>query len=162
MGDDGGMEDKTIGFTTRYNSAWDDDTIPDGWTEWNTDGESIIIDNYIKKHNDGKKFSDYVDYVNIMFYDQSPDDLDAPQTGPELKNYKKVLEAFEKLFPKEKLIMGFVPGPQWNNGVWEGPETDKKVIDYLKSEGYGGIFFWAINQPKVGGNALPLADYAKN
>ena len=58
--------------------------------------------------------------------------------------------------------MGFEPGPQYNNGVWEGVETDHNVIDYMKTSGYGGVFFWAINQPKVGENALPLAAYAKS
>jgi len=32
----------------------------------------------------------------------------------------------------------------------------------LKKEGYGGVYFWAINQPGLGENTLPLADYAKN
>ena len=57
--------------------------------------------------------------------------------------------------------MGFEPGPQWNSGVWEGEAEDHKVIDYLKKEGYGGVFFWAINQPQVGVNVLPLAEYAQ-
>jgi hypothetical protein len=35
----------------------------------------------------------------------------APETGPALKNYKDVLGEFVKVVPKEKIIMGFEPGP---------------------------------------------------
>ena len=57
--------------------------------------------------------------------------------------------------------MGFETGPQYADGVWEGAETDKKVIDYLKNQGYGGIYFWGFNDPNIAENALMLADYAK-
>lgn len=155
--DEAGMQDKTIGYTTRYNAAWNEDTSPDGWTNWNTDGEAMKIDTVLQSH--GGSLASVVDYVNIMFYDQDPTDLDAPN-GLKLKNYQTVLEAFEKIFPKNKLIMGFEPGPQFNNGKWEGAEVDHAVIDHLKQNGYGGVFFWAINQPEVGDNALELAEYA--
>lgn len=156
-----GLKEKTIGYTARYNAAWDDDTSPDGWTNWNTDGEALTINKELKEKYDGATLASLVDYAQIMFYDQSPDDLDAP-SGLKLKNFKTILDAWGKLFPKEKIIMGFEPGPQFNNGQWEGADVDHSVIDYMKSNGYGGIFFWAINQPKVGVNAVQLADYAKN
>lgn len=122
----------------------------------------MTINNHLKSTYDGKTLASVVDYVNIMLYDQNPADYGAPDSGLKLKQYKAVLQEFEKLVPKHKLVMGFEPGPQWNGGVWEGSDTDKAVIDFLKKEKYGGVFFWAINQPKVGTNALPLAEYAKN
>jgi len=97
-----------------------------------------------------------------MFYDQAPEDINAGEEGLKLENYKEVLKTWEAIVPKEKLVMGFEPGPQFNDGVWEGMDTDKTVIKYLKDNGYGGVFFWAINQPEVGDNALPLAAYAQN
>jgi len=45
--DEAGMQDKTIGYTTRYNAAWDEDSSPDGWTNWNTDGEAMKINNVL-------------------------------------------------------------------------------------------------------------------
>jgi len=98
-----------------------------------------------------------------MFYDQAPTDINAPSTGPSLDQYKEVLENVEKIFPKEKIMMGFELGFQYNHGIWEGLDMDKQVIDYLKQNGYGGIFVWALNQhPDTGENALKVVDYAKN
>lgn len=67
--DSHGLQEKTIGYTTRYNAAWDDDSSPDGWTNWNNDGEALTMDNEIKDKYDGASLSDVVDYVNIMLYD---------------------------------------------------------------------------------------------
>lgn len=103
-----------------------------------------------------------VDYVNVKFYDEEPEDVFAPPDGLKLKNYKDVLAAFEKVVPKNKIVMGFEPGPQYSGGVWEGFDTDHTVIDYLKKNGYGGVFFWSINEPKIGDNTLKLADYTNN
>lgn len=97
-----------------------------------------------------------------MIYDQKPEDMNAGSEGLKLKNYQELLAEWVKIMPKNKLNIGFEPGAQYNSGVWEGAETDKEVIDYLKKEGYGGIMFWAINQPGAGENALKLADYAQN
>lgn len=78
--DDAGMKDKTIDLTTRYNSAWDSDSIPDGWTSWNTDGEAVTMNKEIMdKHN--TTLSALINSINIMFYDQSPDDLNAGDDG---------------------------------------------------------------------------------
>jgi len=151
---------KKIGYTCRYNAFWN--TPPDNWQGWNTDGEALTINNALK--DQGKSLGDVIDYVNLMFYDQAPSDIGAPATGPTVLHYLTVIGAAEKYIPdRSKIMMGFEPGPQWNKGVWEGLDTDKQVIDYMKKNGYGGIFFWAINQhPDNGVNALKLADYAQN
>lgn len=77
-----------------------------------------------------------------------------------LHNYKEVLAEVVKIVPKEKIHMGFETGKQWNNGVWEGIDTDETVIDYMKMKGYGGIMFWALNQAGIGADTLKLAEYA--
>ena len=63
--------------------------------------------------------------------------------------------------------MGFEPGGQNAGGNWEGMDVDKQVIDYIKLNYYGGIMFWAVNQPAsagsteiTGDNAQELAGYA--
>ena len=42
--------------------------------------------------------------------------------------------------------MGFEPGQQRGAAKWEGMDVDKQVIDYVQSSGYGGVFWWAINE----------------
>ena len=72
----------------------------------------------------------------------------------------------KKYLSRDKIVMGFEPGGQAAGGVWEGMEVDKQVIDYVKANGYGGVMFWAINQPALnstevtGENAQKLAGYA--
>jgi len=41
--------------------------------------------------------------------------------------------------------MGFEPGFQAGEGIWEGFDIDFEVINDMKSGGYGGIMFWALN-----------------
>merc|ERR1712046_142649 len=60
--------------------------------------------------------------------------------------YNAVLSAAEKVLPKSKIVMGFEPGHQAVDGVWEGFDIDFKVIDHMKAGGYGGVMFWAINE----------------
>ena len=95
-----------------------------------------------------------------MMYDAAPEDMNA-EDHITLKNYKEVLAEVEKIIPKEKIYMGFEPGPQYNGGVWEGTDVDVDVIDYLKTNGYGGVMFWAVNEATTGANVNKLATYAK-
>ena len=156
---DPSLKDKTITYTTRYNAFWNN--APDGWSGVRGDGEALDINNHLINDWGGKSLGETVDFVQIMAYDCKPSDCGAPDTGFELKNYQAILSAVEKVVPKNKIIVGFEPGKQWNKGVWEGATTDEKVIDYLKGNGYGGAMFWAINQTGIGANVLPLAAYAK-
>lgn len=101
-----------------------------------------------------------IDYVNIMFYDQSPTDMGGDSEGMHLRSYQELLSRVEKVVPKHKIVMGFEPGSQYNQGMWEGIDVDEDVIDYMESVGFGGIMFWAINHPKTGENVNTLAAYA--
>jgi len=38
-----------------------------------------------------------------------------------------------------------MPGYSSIEKHWEGMDEDKKVIDYVKFNGYRGVMFWAIN-----------------
>lgn len=79
--DSRGHKDKTIGYTTRYNAAWNANNIPSGFAHYENDGEAKMINSYIKKHYN-ETFADQVSYVNIELYDAKPADLDGPDTGP--------------------------------------------------------------------------------
>jgi len=78
------LKHKEIIYTARYNAYWKD--APDGFTGWNTDGEALAVNDALKAH--GSSLAEAVDQVNLMFYDQSPSDINAPATGATLKNYK--------------------------------------------------------------------------
>lgn len=61
-----------------------------------------------------------------MFYDMPPEDY-GPAVGPDglkLSNYVSVLNEVSKVMPKSQIQMGFEPGTQADNGVWEGAKRD--------------------------------------
>lgn len=159
-----GMPDKLIGYTTRFNAFWNDQTRPVGVTPFTSDGEGIDIATAMTQA--GSSYNDSVNWVNIMMYDISPSDLGAVG-ALSLEQYKMVLGFFSQYIQKNKIVMGFEPGGQVSGGVWEGMAVDKQVIDYIKANDYGGVMFWAINQPAsppstevTGQNAQELARYA--
>jgi len=161
--DNNSMSDKLIGYTTRFNSFWN--PPPEGVTVYPSDGEGIDIDDQLKQ--DGSSFAKAVNWANIMMYDVPPSDLGAPDNKLTLDNYKQVLSYFDKYMPKYLIVMGFEPGAQAAGGNWEGMEVDKSVINFVQENGYGGIMFWAINQPvlppsteNTGKNSQILAEYA--
>ena len=163
-----GMEDKQIGYTTRFNAFWDDEhgNKPDGYTYFSSDGEGITIEKTLNKMN--SSLNEIVDWVNIMQYDVPPSDLNSPDRM-DLDTYQTVLDAFSKYVDKDKLVMGFEPGHQAAGGLWEGCEMDTQVIDYVQEKSYGGVMFWAVNEHAnsrengvTGQNAQQLAKYAKN
>ena len=165
--DEKGMNDKLLGYTTRFNAFWNNSNRPEGATEFPSEGEGIDIANAAKAA--GTSLNNCVNWVNIMMYDVPASDAGAQGETFELENYKQVLTSFEKYVSKDKIVMGFEPGGQAAGGIWEGVEVDKQAIDYIKANGYGGIMFWAVNQPKLNGseeitgqNAQELAGYAND
>ncbi len=164
--DENGLSDKLIGYTTRFNAFWGAGVpVPTNVTPFQSDGEGIDINNSLT--NSGSSFADTVDWANIMMYDVPPSNLGAPDNKFILDNYIQVLNYFETYVPKDKIVMGFEPGGQNAGGNWEGMDVDKQVIDYINSNNYGGIMFWAVNQPAsagsteiTGDNAQELAGYA--
>ena len=86
--------------------------------------------------------------------------------GPDRNTYVAVFNSFARHIDKSKIVMGFQPGHQNEDGVWEGMEMDNQVIDYIQANGYGGILFWAVNDKNVhngvltGENVIEIAEYA--
>ena len=164
--DENGLSDKLIGYTTRFNAFWGAGVpVPTNVTPFQSDGEGIDINDSLT--NSGSSFADTVDWANIMMYDVPASNLGAPDNKFILDNYIQVLNYFETYVPKDKIVMGFEPGGQAAGGEWEGMDVDKQVIDYIKLNYYGGIMFWAVNQPAsagttnvTGDNAQVLAGYA--
>lgn len=162
--DDAGLTDKTLSYTTRFNSFWNDSDRPEGVTAFASDGEGIDIAGTMAE--EGSSFQECVDWVNIMMYDVSPSDLGA--TGAfTLSTYQMVLGYFQEYVNLSGIVMGFEPGGQAGEGVWEGMDVDEEVIDYIKTNGYGGVMFWAINESdpsppngSTGENAQTLAGFA--
>ena len=159
-----GMEDKQVGYTTRFNAFWNNDTKPDNYTYFASDGEGLTVE---KTLNDlGSSLNAIVNWVHIMAYDVPPTDLNCPDRFT-LSTYVGVFDAFAKFVDKDKIIMGFEPGHQAAGGLWEGTEVDKDVINYVQERNYGGVMFWAMNEhassPETGvtgQNAQDLAKYA--
>jgi len=88
------------------------------------------------------KISEYVDNVNIMAYDAgSP-------SGALKFNFETILNNFKEFgpMPANKITMGFEPGDQNAGGVWEGLDTDVNTMKFVKSNSYGGIMVWSINE----------------
>jgi len=165
--DEEGMQDKRIGYTTRFNAFWDEEhgNKPENYTWFASDGEGIKVEETLNEL--GSSLNAIVDWVHIMQYDVPPSDLNCPDKM-ELSTFVGVLEAFAKYVDKSKIVMGFEPGIQYAGGLWEGSDVDKQVIDHIEEMGYGGVMFWALNEHEsgkdgcTGQNAQDLAKYAKN
>ena len=150
------VSDKKLGFTTRMNAFLP--SAPPGSATAPTTGEGIDIikamNTEINKQHSPTPICDQsdcsvLDWVNIMVYDTQAYQVfggDKTNVKFTFDQYKLVLESFEKYFPKDKLILGFEPVKQMGGGVWEGSDLDKKLIDYVDDNGYGGVMFWAINE----------------
>ncbi len=161
--DKAGMQDKQIGYTTRFNAFMENAKVY-GFSHFASDGEGLAINNWLKAHN--SSLNAVVDWVNIMAYDVGPNDMPNGQTWS-MNVYKDVFNTFAQHIDKSKIVMGFEPGGQAAGGVWEGMAIDKSVIDVIASTPYGGSMFWAINQPAynssevTGDNAYDLANYSQ-
>jgi hypothetical protein len=97
--DHAGHKEKLIGYTTRFNTFFDDDSRPDGCNKFPSDGEGIMIDNALKSLNSTIK--DAVSFTNIMLYDIAPTAVGAPADGLTLKQYQAVYQSFENHFDKD-------------------------------------------------------------
>lgn len=82
-----GLNDKLIGYTTRFNAFWDDSSRPSGVTTFSSDGEGIQIDKYLK--GKGSSMKQVVDFANIMLYDVPPEQLGAPG-GLRIQQFREV------------------------------------------------------------------------
>ena len=148
-----------IGYTTRYNSFWKSNGIPAGFslTSYPSDGEGIDVVQAIK--NSGQKPENVLTWVNLMTYDIAPQALN-PGPSLSLADFVTVLSTSSQYVSKSLLQAGFEPGTQAGGGIREGVTIDKEVIDYVKANQYGGVFFWALNDRNNSGNCTTLADYA--
>lgn len=158
--DESGLEDKQIGITLRWNAFWK--TPQTGGVAQPSDGEAVDLDAAMKSR--GSSLNDTINWFNIMAYDDSAAAYGRDTFDLEL--YQKVLEYAGKILEKNKIVMGFEPGKQQNNAIWEGVDVDQEAITYVKENGYGGVFFWAINDRLeengvlLGQNAQRMAAYA--
>ena len=78
----------------------------------------------------GSSLKTAVNIVNIMMYDVSPSDLNAP-SGFDMSTYQFIFGTFDTYLNKNQIVMGFEPGAQASGGKWEGMTTDKSIIDYI-------------------------------
>ena len=164
--DQNGMRNMSIGYTTRFNAFWDDahHNVPSGYSHFASDGEGLSIEETLNSM--GSSLNELVDWVHIMQYDVPPNDLNATYHFT-LQTYITTFDAFAKHINKDKIVMGFEPGPQAAGGVWEGETVDDQVIDYVNRANLGGVMFWAMNErgnsPSTGingKNSQRMAKYA--
>lgn len=135
-----GLSDKHISYTTRWQCFWSSedasryDALP-----FASDGECLdTLSNMPNK--------DDISWINLMMYDAGPGSAFNGAQHFDFNHYKTVLEAGAAVIDRKKIVMGFEPGNQAVGGIWEGFDLDFQVIDYMKQNGYGGVFFWAINE----------------
>jgi len=134
-----GMSDKTISYTARFNCFWTPSDANDAWAmSWPTDGE--CLDSF--KH----AVVEHVNWVNLKMYDVSASMVWRWSEFFRTPHFEIVLASAAKHLPKEKIMIGFEPGFQAAHGVWEGFDVDFEVIDRMHRSGYGGVFFWAMNE----------------
>ncbi|KEI35514.1 chitin binding protein [Francisella sp. W12-1067] len=142
-----GMSDKQIGYTTRFNAFFESSKNHGFANNFNSDGEGIAIEKWLK--DNGSSLDEVVNWVNIMAYDVSPNDMPNGKTWTKAV-YEDMLNSFSKYVNPSLVVLGFEPGGQAASGEWEGLELDKQMIDYVAEKGFGGSMFWAINQPAMG------------
>ena len=164
--DKAGMHNKTIGYTTRFNAFWDDahGNVPDGYEHFASDGEGLTVEETLRGM--GSSLNEIVNWVHIMQYDVPPSSLNCTHHFS-LQTYITTFDAFSKYVDNDKIVMGFEPGPQAADGIWEGNSVDDQVIDYVERANLGGIMLWAMNEHGedptsgiTGKNAQRLAKYA--
>lgn len=134
-----GVPHLEISWSTRFNSFVPADT-PFNYLKkgCKAPNETFATDNEGKKL--WPRIGSSVDTVNIMAYDASGLAFD----------YKQVLQNFvDGGVPKQKIVMGFEPGEQAANGVWEGMAVDMATTRLIKEGGYGGCMVWAANPNQV-------------
>jgi len=151
--DSNGMSDKHISYTTRWNCFW---TSADAhlWGALTFDSDGECLDTFAAMSSTAD-----VSWVNLMMYDAGPGTAFVGQQYFNATTYKTVLQRGAAAIDKSKIIMGFEPGHQATDGIWEGFDIDMSVISYMKSEAYGGIMFWAANEAATDTNpGTPSSD----
>ena len=139
--DAAGMHDKHISYTTRWNCFWTSADAHNHAQAKTFDSDGECLDTFQNMES-----MDQLSWINLMMYDAGPYSAfeGVQYFGP--KQYQAVLDASAAAgVPKHKVTMGFEPGYQAVGGVWEGFDIDFAVINKMKSEGYGGAMWWAMN-----------------
>merc|ERR1719230_1560745 len=88
-----------------------------------------------------------------MMYDAGPGTAFNGAQYFSFEHYKTVLDLGASVIGANKIVMGFEPGNQAVEGIWEGFDIDFQVIDSMKSQGHGGVMFWALNEAESKQNA---------
>lgn len=160
-----GMQDKLIGYTTRFNGFFESSKAHGFPSDFNSDGEGIVVEKWLEKN--GSSLDKVVNWVNIMAYDVGPSYMPNNQTWT-MDLYKDVLSSFTKYVNPSLVVLGFEPGGQAAGGEWEGSSIDKQAIDYVANNNFGGSMFWAMNQAPLNyptataNNAYELAIYSQD
>jgi len=137
--DSNGLQHKKISYTTRWNCFWTSADAPSyNALPFDSDGECLDTFQHASPSD--------VDWVNLMMYDAGPGTAFNGVQHFGMDEYNSVLDAGAKVLPKSKIVMGFEPGNQAVEGIWEGFDIDFQVTNKMKSNGNGGIMFWAANE----------------
>jgi len=143
--DSNGLQHKKISYTTRWNCFWTSADAPSyNALPFDSDGECLDTFQHASPSD--------VDWVNLMMYDAGPGTAFNGVQHFGMDEYTAVLDAGAKVLPKSKIVMGFEPGNQAVEGIWEGFDIDFQVTNKLKSNGNGGIMFWAANEAESSQN----------
>jgi len=149
-------------WTTRFNAF-----LPDGDDFNYITADSVRPNASFITDREGSKLwaqtASYFDTVNIMGYDAAIQDPATKKMELFKLDFAKVLDNFHKLgnVPKTKLMMGFGIGEQDAGATWEGMDADIEVMKYMKANGFGGGFIWAVNSnPEITPDCARLAPVA--
>lgn len=149
-------------WTTRFNAFLPDDNDYNYIT-----ADSVRPNATFVTDREGAKLwaqtASYFDTVNVMGYDAAIQDPESGAMQLFKLDFAKVLQNFEKLgnVPKTKLMMGFGPGEQDAGATWEGMDADIDAMKYIKANGFGGGFIWAVNSnPEITPKCAELSPVA--
>lgn len=78
-------------------------------SDYNSDGEGIAIQKWLRDHDSSLEKT--VNWVNIMAYDVSPQEMPKAQTW-NMPLYKDMLSSFAKYVDPSLVLLGFEPGGQ--------------------------------------------------
>jgi len=136
-----------ISWTTRFNAFLPSSNLTDRFNYLTEDSAHPNEAFVFETDNEGQWFwpqvAHIVDTVNIMAYDQGkfggkPLNLD----------FGVILDNFAKFgnISRDKINMGFEPGPQAGGGKWEGQAADEAAAKEIVTKNTGGgVAIWAVN-----------------
>lgn len=116
------MGHKQIGWTTRFNAFYNDQTRPAGYKIFPSDGEGIQLEEELVMQ--GTSLKHILSWANIMFYDMKPSEVNAPN-GLTLHDYQVILGFFNRFMARDLIVMGMEPGGQAAGGQWAGMEVSR-------------------------------------